>query len=64
MNAEKVSARRGQKVILLGKHPHAGQIGNYMGTEMTLLGMARLIHLDNGQRCYVYKSEEFKLLTV
>lgn len=54
--------RRGEHVEIVGDHPHSGQSGKFMGTQPTLVGMAMLIELDNGQSCYVYDSENIKWL--
>jgi hypothetical protein len=66
MKAKSVSSfrdRRGERVMIIGDHPHSGKVGVYKGTEPTLVGVAALIELDDGGGCYVYHGNNLKFLS-
>lgn len=56
--------KKGTRVIIVGKHPHCGRSGAYLGSErIGILGkVGHLVELDGGQRCYVFDSRFLRII--
>lgn len=52
----------GQRMMIVGKHPHTGQIGKVEEIQDTLGGVGYVIRLDNGESCFVFKAENIQWL--
>lgn len=52
----------GQRVQLVGKHPHVGEIGYIDRLGKTAVGTGFIVSLDNGIECFVFKPEQMKFL--
>jgi hypothetical protein len=52
----------GKKALLRGDHPWAGETGIILGMQMTGAGWAVKVRMDNGIECFVYHTENLKLV--
>ena len=52
----------GKNVKIIGEHSHEGEIGIVEGFEHTLAGWGMRIKLENGGGCFVFKSENLKVI--
>lgn len=50
----------GDRVLLMGNHPHAGKVGTYDRDETTLLGTYPVVKLDTGESCFVMRGVEWR----
>lgn len=61
-NKKKEQVFIGQRVQLIGKHPHAGGVGYIDRLGNTAVGTGFVVSLDDGIECYVFKPEHIKFL--
>jgi hypothetical protein len=52
----------GKRVMIVGKHPHKDEVGVIKAFEKTSIGYGLKIKFDNGEECYVFHSENLRLL--
>lgn len=52
----------GSKVMLTGDHPHAGEVGTFIGVFNTILGLRPMVSLADGTNCFISKNEQWKPL--
>lgn len=51
----------GKRVLLLGKHPHKGNVGVAVRTERTSSGdVGLIVNLDRGVSCFVFEPREVR----
>jgi hypothetical protein len=63
----KESQYQGRRVLLMGKHPHAGETGVIVGVAITAFGTTgTIVKLENcphmTDECFVFKSEDARLI--
>ena len=51
----------GQRIVLKGKHQHAGEEGIIISEERTLIGYGFRVELDKGGSCFVFSGSQYSV---
>ena len=52
--------KKGQRVMITGNHPWAGNTGTIASIDKTLIGTGAKIDMDNSSSCYCHRDEHME----
>ena len=52
--------KAGGKVLLCNPHPHAGEVGTYLGVDKLAVGWGHAVRLEDGRECYVFEVSQWE----